>query len=73
VAPDLLLLRVPDDRLVKNRLHLDLRPDDRAAEVARLPGLSATHADLRRGDVSWLVLADPEGSGFCVLRALPPQ
>jgi len=73
VAPDLLLLRVPDDRLVKNRLHLDLRPDDRAAEVARLPGPSATHADLRRGDVSRLVLADPEGSGFCVLRALPPQ
>ena len=73
VAPDLLFIRVPDDKVVKNRLHLDLRPDDQAAEVARLLALGATHIDLGQGDVSWVVLADPEGNEFCVLRALPPE
>jgi len=73
VAPDLLFIRVPDDKVVKNRLHLDLRPDDQSAEVARLLALGATHVDLGQGDVSWVVLADPEGNEFCVLRALPPE
>jgi hypothetical protein len=73
VAPDLLFIRVPDDKVVKNRLHLDLRPDDQAAEVARLLALGATHVDLGQGEVSWVVLADPEGNEFCVLRALPPE
>ena len=73
VAPDLLFIRVPDDKVVKNRLHLDLRPDDQAAEVARLLALGATHVDLGQGDVSWVVLADTEGNEFCVLRALPPE
>ena len=36
VVPDLLFLRVPDDKAGKNRLHLDLRPEDQDAEVARL-------------------------------------
>jgi len=73
VAPDLLFIRVPDDKVVKNRLHLDLRPDDQAAEVARLLRLGAASVDLGQGDVSWAVLTDPEGNGFCVLRALAPQ
>jgi len=73
VVPDLLFLRVPDDTVVKNRLHLDLRPDDQAAEVARLLRLGAASVDLGQGDVSWAVLTDPEGNGFCVLRALAPQ
>jgi len=41
VAPDLLFLRVPEEKSGKNRLHLDLRPADQAAEVARLEGLGA--------------------------------
>jgi Glyoxalase-like domain len=64
------LLQVPDDKVVKNRLHLDLRADhsDQAAEVARLESLGATRADVGQGpDVSWVVLADPEGNEFCVL------
>ena len=73
VAPDLLFLRVPEDKTVKNRLHLDLRPDDQAAEVERLVGLGATRVDLGQGEASWVVLADPEGNEFCVLRALPPE
>jgi hypothetical protein len=73
VAPDLLFLRVPETKSGKNRLHLDLRPADQAAEVARLEGLGARRADVGQGpDVSWVVLADPDGNEFCVLRALKP-
>ncbi|AIY01518.1 hypothetical protein ART_1919 [Arthrobacter sp. PAMC 25486] len=69
VLPDLLFLRVPEEKSMKNRLHLDLRPDDQAAEVARLEGLGATRVDIGQGDgVTWVVMADPEGNEFCVLR-----
>src|SRR5438067_1992437 len=67
---ELLFLEVPDDKVVKNRLHLDLRPDDQAAEVARLESLGATRVDIgQQPDVKWVVLADPEGNEFCVLRS----
>jgi hypothetical protein len=63
-------LVVPDDKVVKNRLHLDLRPDDQEVEVKRLLALGATRVDVGQGDdVSWVVLADPEGNEFCILRA----
>ena len=53
----------------KVRLHLDLRPDDQDAEVARLEQLGATRVDIGQGpDVSWVVMADPGGNEFCVLR-----
>ena len=69
VAPDILFVRVPDEKVTKNRLHFDLRPGDQTAEVERLLGLGATRADIGQGDeVSWVVLADPEGNEFCVLR-----
>jgi predicted enzyme related to lactoylglutathione lyase len=61
------LLHVPEAKAVKNRLHLDLVPDDHAAEVARLEALGATRTSVGQGDVSWVVLADPEGNEFCVL------
>jgi catechol 2,3-dioxygenase-like lactoylglutathione lyase family enzyme len=74
VVPDLLFLRVPEKKEVKNRLHLDLRPADQAAEVARLEGLGARRTDVgQASDVSWVVLADPDGNEFCVLQALPPS
>jgi hypothetical protein len=74
VAPDLLFLSVPGDKLGKNRLHLDLRPVDQAAEVARLEGLGARRVDVGQGpEVTWVVLADPDGNEFCVLRALRPE
>jgi hypothetical protein len=70
-VPDLLFLRVSDERLSKNRLHLDLRPEDQAVEVARLEALGARRIDIGQGpDVTWVVMADPEGNEFCVLRAL---
>ncbi len=74
VAPDLLFLRVPEGKAVKNRLHLDLRPKDQAAEVARLEALGARRADVGQGtDVSWVVMADPDGNEFDVLRPLTPE
>jgi catechol 2,3-dioxygenase-like lactoylglutathione lyase family enzyme len=70
VAPDLLFLRVPEGKTVKNRWHPDLRPTDQAAEVARLEGLGASRTDVGQGDgVTWVVMADPDGNEFCVLRA----
>ena len=70
--PGLLFVSAPDPKTTKNRLHLDFRPDDRDAEVARLLALGATRADIGQGEQPWVVLADPEGNEFCVLgsRAL---
>ena len=74
VSPDLLFVRVPEDKQVKNRLHLDLRPVDQQAEVARLEALGARRVDVgQSADVTWVVLADPDGNEFCVLRALTPE
>jgi predicted enzyme related to lactoylglutathione lyase len=67
--PGLLFIAVPEGKGVKNRLHLDFRPDDRDAEVDRLIALGATRADVGQGRESWIVLADPEGNEFCVLSS----
>jgi predicted enzyme related to lactoylglutathione lyase len=70
VGPFLVLLKVPDAKTVKNRVHLDVAPDegeDHAEAVKRLRAAGAVPADVGQGDVSWVVLADPEGGEFCVL------
>ena len=70
----LLFLKVPEEKTVKNRMHMCLRPVDRTRdeEVERLLGLGATMFDDRRApDSGWAVLADPEGNEFCVLTAPP--
>ncbi len=54
----------------KNRLHLDIapaEPGDQRAEVDRLISLGATRIEIGQGDVSWVVMADPDGNEFCVL------
>ncbi len=58
------------DKTSKNRVHLDLRPDDQRAEVERLESLGARRIDIGQADVTWVVMADPEGNEFCVLRSL---
>jgi hypothetical protein len=67
--PGLLFVPVPEAKSCKNRLHLDFRPDDQDAEVDRLVALGATHTDVGQGAQSWVVLSDPEGNEFCVLRS----
>jgi hypothetical protein len=67
--PGLLFARVPEPKTLKNRLHLDLRPDDQGAEVARFEALGARRVDVGQGDESWIVLSDPAGNEFCVLSS----
>ena len=57
-------------KTVKNRVHFDLRPDDQEAEVHRLESLGARRINVGQADVTWVVMADPEGNEFCVLRSL---
>jgi Glyoxalase-like domain len=57
-------------KIRKNRLHIDIAPpaqDDQATEVERLVTLGASRIDIGQGDVSWVVMADPDGNEFCVL------
>jgi hypothetical protein len=70
-ALELVLVPVTDRKVAKNRVHVDVAPfagDDHAAEVARLVALGAHPVDVGQGpDVTWEVLADPEGNELCVL------
>lgn len=68
-GPTWMFLRVADERIVKNRIDLDFRPDDQAAEVRRLLALGARHVDIGQGRQRRVVFADPEGNEFCVLSA----
>ena len=71
--PDILFLKTPDVRLGKNRLHLDLRPSDQLAEVSRIESLGGVRIEIGQSadpETTWVVMADPEGNEFCVLKAL---
>jgi hypothetical protein len=75
VPPTIFMARVPEAKTVKNRLHFDVSPVDTtlAEEVARIEALGAGRADIgQTGEESWVVLTDPEGNEFCVLRSLAP-
>ena len=68
----LLFEQVPDAKAVRNRVHLDLQPEQpRDDEVQRLQALGATLVDDRRraDGAGWVVLADPEGNELCVERS----
>ena len=63
----MLVQQVPEPRVAKNRMHLDLHVDDAEAEAARLVGLGASRlGDGALGDFRWITMADPEGNEFCV-------
>ncbi len=72
----LLFVQVPEGKNVKNRVHLDLRPrvEHRDDELATLLDLGATFVADHRGiagpGTGWVVLADPEGNEFCILRSV---
>ena len=77
-AQQLLFIRVPDDKVVKNRLHLDLRLTDptldrearaaaQVAEAERLTGLGAALVGEQSGmGDRWIVMTDPAGNEFCI-------
>jgi predicted enzyme related to lactoylglutathione lyase len=63
------LMPCSEEKRGKNRVHLDLRPGDQEAEIERLEGLGAARVDIGQINVPWVVMADPEGNEFCVLRS----
>ncbi|MCC0100308.1 VOC family protein [Streptomyces flavotricini] len=76
MPPTLVFIDVPEGKTVKSRLHLDVSPIDGSTEeeVTRLPGLGAVKVDVGQGpDRNWVVMADPEGNEFDVLRTLAPH
>ena len=68
-----LFIEVPDSKAIKNRIHFDLTPTDRRRdeEIVRVVALGARQvADRRNADgTGWMVLADPEGNEFCIVRS----
>lgn len=66
--PRLYFAKVPEGKIVKNRMHLDIMPADRTQdeEITRLIGLGATVVSDRRPEFGWVILADPEGNEFDV-------
>jgi predicted enzyme related to lactoylglutathione lyase len=73
-GPVVLLQRVPEDKAGKNRVHLDLHPDDPHAHLARLEGLGARRVGswvedlVQVAGVRWVVMNDPEGNEFCLVE-----
>jgi hypothetical protein len=71
----LLFIDVPDERVVKNRLHLDLRPRSATREeeletlLAHGASVVADHRGVHGPGSGWVTLADPEGNEFCILRS----
>lgn len=65
--PRLWFQRVPEDKVAKNRLHLDLHADDVEAELVRLVALGA-EPRVSQPNADVVVLADPEGNEFCLRR-----
>ncbi|MGH3161042.1 MAG: VOC family protein [Streptosporangiaceae bacterium] len=71
--PRLYFVKVPERKIAKNRLHLDLMPSDRTQdeEITRLVGLGARISSDKRPEFGWVILADPEGNEFCVEISQP--
>ena len=73
--PRLVFAKVHEGKVVKNRIHLDLKADDMNSEVARLADLGAVVVEERSrsvegrktaSDDAWTVMQDPEGNEFCI-------
>jgi len=74
-GPKLLLQRVAEPKIAKNRMHLDIEVRDIEIEAARLVGLGATRVSdstLSEHGTTWVLMADPEGNEFCVCDAGQP-
>ena len=70
--PPILFYKNPDEKVVKNRLHFDLTPEDQATEVARIEALGGKRIEIGQSAdpaTTWVVMADIEGNEFCVLKS----
>src|SRR5437763_333917 len=69
-TPGALFLTVPEPKIVKNRIHLDVRPtDSMKAGVERVQELGGTvRGFIQTDDSFWTQMRDVEGNEFCVLR-----
>jgi predicted enzyme related to lactoylglutathione lyase len=68
--PTWLFVQVPEAKVAKNRVHLDVMAPGVDAEVARLVDLGATRvADIEEYGYTWTVMTDPDGNEFCVATA----
>jgi len=69
-TPTIVFVPVAEPKAGKNRVHLDVNPAgcDQAEELERLRALGAVEVDVGQGQQTWVVLADPEGNEFCLLR-----
>ncbi len=75
-VPTVLFFATSDKKSHKNRMHFDVCPvgTSQEEEVRRLEQLGARRIDVGQGDVSWVVMEDPVGNEFCVMRTtLPPE
>ena len=78
-GPVLILQRVPEPKLGKNRMHLDVHADDPASHIRHLESLGASRigTPIAAYGVEWQTMADPEGHEFCVVAHgrldLPPE
>jgi hypothetical protein len=72
-SADRLILCRSEPKQSKNRLHLDFRPDDQQAQVARFLRPGARRVDIGQRSSPWVVLADPEDNEFFVLRREGPE
>jgi Glyoxalase-like domain len=70
--PAMAFVQVPEEKTVKNRVHVDVTPIDRSQldEVTRLIALGAQQVEIGESETAWVVMADPEGNEFCVMPAL---
>ena len=69
--PPVLLQGVPEPKLAKCRVHIDIRAGDVGAEARRLEVLGASRIDIGQGEQDWITMADPEGNDFCVCPGIP--
>jgi hypothetical protein len=67
-GPNLLLQRVPEPKVAKNRCHMDLLAEgDAETEIQRMVDLGAVRGEtLEQGGVRWTVMADPDANEFCI-------
>ncbi|HEX9094719.1 MAG TPA: VOC family protein [Candidatus Dormibacteraeota bacterium] len=69
-APRVCFQRVPEAKVTKNRVHLDVAVQDvdvAASRITALGGRRLPHDDYHEDGYSWRIMADPEGNEFCLI------